>query len=211
MANLFSKNTKRKLLVWIIPPLVYVLIKLLFLTCKKKFHLSHNGSLNPSIYVLWHGEILMAAAAYTYYTQRREVDTIVSNHFDGELVARLMQLFGGGTIRGSSSKGGASVLRNALKSLQKGRDVVLTPDGPRGPRHSVADGAAILAMKKEAPVIAITCQPSSCWRMNSWDKFCIPKPFSTLHFYFSDPFYVHDLSLEEAKDLIKKRLLEHAA
>lgn len=152
----------------------------------------------------------MAAAAYLYYTKRKEADTIVSNHFDGELVARLMRLFGGGTIRGSSSKGGASVLRNALKSLQKGRDIALTPDGPRGPRHSVADGAAVLAMMKKVPIITMNCNPTAYWSMKSWDRFCIPKPFSTIEFYYGEPFYVHELSLEEAKALIQKRLLEHA-
>jgi len=210
MAKLFSKDTKRKLLVWLVPPLIYALIKLLFFTCKKKFYHSVNGSDTPSIYILWHGEILMAAAAYTYYTKRVEVDTIVSSHFDGELAARLMQLFGGGTIRGSSSKGGASVLRNALKSLQKKRDIALTPDGPRGPRHSVADGAAVLAMMKKVPIITMNCNPTSYWSIKSWDRFCIPKPFCTIEFYYGDPFYVHDLSLEEAKALIQKRLLEHA-
>ena len=210
MAKLFSKDTKRKLLVWIVPPLVYALVKLLFFTCKKKFHLSNNhGSATPSIYAIWHGELLMAAAAYTYYTKRKTIDTIVSNHFDGELVARLMQIFGGGTIRGSSSKGGASVLRGALKALQKGRDIGITPDGPRGPRHSVADGAAALAMMKKVPIITMSCIPTSYWKMKSWDHFCIPKPFCTLEFYFGDPLYVHELSLEEAKVLIQKRLLEH--
>lgn len=210
MANLFSKNTKRKLLVWIVPPLVYVLIKILFFTCKKKFYFQQDGSETPSIYAIWHGEILMAAAAYTYYTKRKTIDTIVSNHFDGELVARLMQLFGGGTIRGSSSKGGVSALRGALKALQKRRDIGITPDGPRGPRHSVADGAAALAMMRKVPIITMNCKLSSYWSMKSWDHFCIPKPFSTIEFYFGDPFYVDELSLEEAKALIQKRLLEHA-
>lgn len=210
MAKLFSKAIQRKLVVWIVPPLIYAFIKLLFFTCKKKFYRPQNGSATPSIYVLWHGEILMAAAAYTYYTDRVAADTIVSSHFDGEIAARLMQLFGGGTIRGSSSKGGASVLRQALKSLQKGRDIALTPDGPRGPRHSVADGAAVLAMMKKVPIITMNCNPTAYWSMKSWDKFCIPKPFSTIEFYFGDPFYVHELSLEEAKALIQKRLLEHA-
>ena len=209
MAKLFSKDTKRKLLVWIVPPLVYALIKLLFFTCKKKFYRVYDGSATPSIYAIWHGEILMAADAYKYYTKRKTIDTIVSNHFDGELVARLMQLFGGGTIRGSTSKGGASVLRGALKTLQKGRDIGITPDGPRGPRHSVADGAAALAMIKKVPIVTMHCKPTSYWSMKSWDHFCIPKPFCTIEFYFGDPFYVHDLTLAEAKVLIQKRLLEY--
>lgn len=209
MAKWSSKTLQRKLLVWIAPPLIYALIKLLFLTCKKKFHFSQDGSATPSIYAIWHGEILMAAAAYTHYTKRKTIDTIVSNHFDGELVARLMQLFGGGTIRGSSSKGGVSALRGALKALQQGRDIGITPDGPRGPRHSVADGAAALAMMKKVPIITMNSHLSSYWSLKSWDKFCIPKPFSTIEIYYGDPFYVHELSLEEAKALIQKRLLEH--
>lgn len=210
MAKLFNKDQKRKFLVWLLPPLAFVVIKLLFFTCKKRFHLHHNGSNVPTIYALWHGELLMAAYAYKYYTKRKTIDTIVSNHHDGELVARLMSLFGGGTIRGSSSKGGTSVLRSALKSLQKGRDIGITPDGPRGPRHSVADGAAALAMMRKVPIVTMNYRPSAYWSMQSWDKFCIPKPFSTLDFYFSEPFYVHELSLEEAKKAIKERLLEHA-
>ncbi|ACZ11467.1 protein of unknown function DUF374 [Sulfurospirillum deleyianum DSM 6946] len=206
---MFSKPFKRKLLVWCVPPLVYLFVKLLFFTCKKRFHFSINGSQTPSIYAIWHGELLMAAAAYTYYSKRVSIDTIVSHHFDGELVAKLMQIFGGGTIRGSSSKGGVSALRQALKALQNGRDIGITPDGPRGPRHSVANGVAAMACMKQVPIITMHCEPSASWKMKSWDRFCIPKPFSTLHFYYSDPFYVHELSLEEAKALIQKRLLEH--
>jgi len=210
MAKLFSKDTKRKLLVWIIPHLVYALVWILFFTCKKRFYLPQNGSATPSIYAIWHGEMLMASTAYKHYTKRETIDTIVSNHFDGELVAKLMQLFGGGTIRGSTSKGGVSALRGALKALQNGRDIGITPDGPRGPRHTVADGAAALAMIRKVPIITMNCNPTSYWSMKSWDHFCIPKPFSTIEFYFGDPFYVHELSLEDAKALIQKRLLVHA-
>lgn len=211
MANVFSKKNRRKILVWIIPPIAYIFAQLLFITCKKVLHSNQEAPTTPSIYAAWHGEILLMVFGYKFYTKRNTIDAIISQHSDGEMIARLIQLFGGGTIRGSTSKGGSNVLRGAFKALLKGHDIGITPDGPRGPRHSVADGAAILAMKKHVPVIAINCQPSSFWQINSWDKFCIPKPFSTLHFYFSDPFYVHELSLEEAKDLIQKRLLEHAA
>ncbi|WP_245391430.1 lysophospholipid acyltransferase family protein [Sulfurospirillum barnesii] len=193
---------------WCIPPLVYCFVKILFFTCKKRFHIGINGSHTPSIYAIWHGELLMAAMAYTSYSKRVHIDTIVSQHFDGDLVAKLMRLFGGGTIRGSSSKGGILALRYALKALQMGRDIGITPDGPRGPRHSVADGAAALARMKQVPIITMHCKPSSSWQMRSWDRFCIPKPFCTLDFYYSDPFYVHELSLDEAKALIQKRLLE---
>ena len=213
MAKLFSKEIQRTLLVWILPRLAYALMNLLFFTCKKKFHHQQHLFGTPTLYAMWHGELLMAALAYQHYSQRTHintVDTIISNHFDGEMIAKLMDLHGAKTIRGSSSKGGVSVLRHALKSLQNGRDIGITPDGPRGPRHSVADGVVALARMKKVPIIAMNCRPTSYWKMKSWDQFCIPKPFCTLEFYYSDPFYVHELSLEEAKTLIQKRLLEHA-
>lgn len=209
MAKWFSKSNRRKILVWVLPPLVYLLVRLLFLTCKKEFHSQKNGSDTASIYTAWHGELLMMVFGYKYYTKRIDIDAIISRHSDGEMIARLIKLFGGNAIRGSTSKGGASVLRLALKSLQNGHDIGITPDGPRGPRHSVADGIAVLAIKKRVPIIAINCKPSSYWTLRSWDQFCIPKPFSTLHYYFSDPFYVHDLPLEEAKAVIKQCLLNH--
>lgn len=210
MAKLFSKQTLRKILVWIVPALAFALIKLIYLTCKKKFHIEKNGSATPSIYVFWHGELLLVAFAYIHYAKRTSLDAMISRHFDGELIARLIMLFGGGVMRGSSSKGGTAVLREALRSLHKGRDIGITPDGPRGPKHSVANGVAALAMLKKVPIITINCKPSSYWKMKSWDEFCIPKPFSTLEFYFGEPFFVEGLEIEEAKKVIQDRLLVHA-
>lgn len=210
MAKLFSKQSLRRVLIWILPTLSFVLIKLIYLTCKKKFYIEKNGSATPSIYVFWHGELLLVAFAYIHYAKRTSLDAMISRHFDGELIARLIRLFGGGVMRGSSSKGGTAVLREALKSLHKGRDIGITPDGPRGPKHSVANGVAALAMLKKVPIITINCKPSSYWKMKSWDEFCIPKPFSTLEFYFGNPFSVEGLEMEEAKRTIQERLLVHA-
>lgn len=210
MAKLFSKKNRRKILVWILPPLVFVFLKLLYFTCKKKFHITTNGSSTPSLYAMWHGELLMMPFAYWHYAHRKNVDAMISRHSDGEMIARLIKIFGGSTVRGSTSKGGSSVLRSALKSLKAGRDIGITPDGPRGPRHSVADGIVNLAQMCHIPIITMNCKASSFWRMKSWDAFCIPKPFCTLEFYFGEPFYVDDLSMEEAKTLIQKQLQEHA-
>ncbi len=210
MAKLLSKENWRKIAILIVPFVAHWLVKLIFLTCKKKLHINHNGSDKPSVYICWHGQILMMVYGFIYYAKRRSISAVISQHFDGEMIARFVELSGGDAIRGSSSKGGANVLRLALKTLQNGRDIGITPDGPRGPRHSIADGVAILATKKKVPIIAISCKPSSYWRLKSWDQFCIPKPFCTLEYYYSDPFFVHELTMQEAKALIKERLMEHA-
>lgn len=211
MAKLFSNANRRKLMAKVLPPLLIVLVRLLYFTCKKKFHIHKNGSHTPSIYAMWHGELLMMPYAYVHYTKRKSIDAIISKHFDGDLAARFIMLQGGGVLRGSSSKGGKEVFRMALRSLQEGRrDIAITPDGPRGPRHSVAHGLVSMAMLTKAPIITMNYKASSFWTMRSWDQFCIPKPFCTLEFYYGDPFYVHEMSSDDAMVLVKQKLLEHA-
>lgn len=153
---------------------------------------------------------MMLPFGYRDYRKSHNIDTIVSQHHDGELATRLLNMLGGGAIRGSSSKGGLKALKDAFKSLNNGRDVGITPDGPRGPRHSVADGAVVIAQKKDVPIVTMNIKISSCWRLNSWDKFAIPKPFSTLDYYYSDPFYITNLSMDDAKKMVKERLSIHA-
>lgn len=210
MAKLFSKANRRKWMVRVFPPLLILFVRLLYFTCKKKFYFNKSGADIPSVYAMWHGELLMIPYAYLHYTGRKSIDAIISRHSDGEMVARFITLQGGGALRGSSSKGGNEVLRLALKSLENGRDIGITPDGPRGPRHSVAHGIVTIATLKKVPIITINCKASSFWSMRSWDQFSIPKPFSTLEFYFGDPFYVHEMPSNEAIELVREKLLLHA-
>ncbi len=210
MAKLFSKQQRKKLIAWALPPLLIGFVKVLYWTCKKRFYFQTNGSSTPSIYAMWHGEILMLSFAYLHYTRRKNIDAIISQHADGDIVARFLTLQGGGVLRGSSSRGGREVFQMALQSLKSGRDIAITPDGPRGPRHSVAHGVASLALHTKAPIITMNYKASSFWTLKSWDAFCIPKPFSTLEFYFGDPFYVHELTTDEAIALVRERLLVHA-
>ncbi|MDD3324678.1 MAG: lysophospholipid acyltransferase family protein [Sulfurospirillaceae bacterium] len=203
---------KKRILLFIAPPLIYAILKLLYLTCKKEFYSQTKEPLpHPSIYALWHGELLMLPFAYIYFANSFAVNVMISRHFDGELIARLVGIFGGETIRGSSSKGSTTALKSAFSVLNEGKNLAITPDGPRGPRHSIADGIVLISQKKSIPIIALNCKPTRFWSFKSWDRFCIPKPFCTLRFYCSMPFYVNNMELEEAKLLIKQRLCENAA
>lgn len=211
MAILLFKKFKKSLGTIFLPPLIYCIARFLYLTCTKKYHYDSQKVLSKeSIFVLWHGELLMLIFAYMDYRKSKNIDTIVSEHKDGEIISKVLSLFGGGSIRGSSTRGGLRALRGALESLRGGRDVGITPDGPRGPRHSVANGVVLLAQKTHVPIVAMNVQASRAWRMQSWDKFVIPKPFSRLDFYYSDPFYVTNDSVQEAKLKIQERLMRHA-
>ncbi len=97
-----------------------------------------------------------------------------------------------------------------IKSLREGYDIGITPDGPKGPRYEVSDGVIAMAQKGGAKVVLFSCIPSSYWQLNSWDKFTVPKPFSTLDFYASAPIDLKEMTMEDARVLIKKELMRHA-
>ncbi len=208
MGKFFSRERKRKLLLMIGPPLAYGLIRLLYASCRKRFHLPPSQPPAPCLVAFWHGEILMNPFIYRAYMADMPAALMISEHFDGELIARTASFFGFGFIRGSSNRGAIKALKESFRAVDRGITVAITPDGPRGPYHSVADGIVAIAQKKNLPVVVYRYRASRFWQMRSWDRFIVPKPFSRLDFYASEPFYVTGLEREEAKQKIKERL-EH--
>ena len=137
----------------------------------------------PVIFSLWHGELLPLL-----WVHRREgVSIMISSHRDGEIVARVAEALGYGTVRGSSTRGGARALLAAVRALQAGHDLAVTPDGPRGPRHSYAPGALAAAQRAGAPIVVVRAHASRAWTLRSWDRFIIPKPFARLTVAYSEP------------------------
>ena len=134
---------------------------------------------------------------------------IISHHSDGESIAKMVEFLGVGSVRGSSSKGGAKALIAAIKELKKGTDIAITPDGPRGPIYSVADGIIAISQKTDAKIVIFSYKASKYWQLNSWDKFIIPKPFGIIDFYVSEPFDLTGLDMKDAKKLIKDRMMEN--
>lgn len=131
---------------------------------------------------------------------------MISDHKDGEIIARVISFFSIDAIRGSSSKGAVKALAQSFRELKSGIDVIITPDGPRGPYHSVADGAVVIAQKQNAPIQILNYEASKFWQLKSWDKMIIPKPFSKISYTLSPPFSVTDMALEAARGLIKKEM-----
>jgi lysophospholipid acyltransferase (LPLAT)-like uncharacterized protein len=92
--------------------------------------------------------------------------------------------------------------------MKKGDDLLVTPDGPRGPRHEISQGALALAMKSKAPIMVVNYLPSSFWQLESWDRFVIPKPFARLDFYIKIV-SVEGMEMEEANAYLREKMLEH--
>lgn len=148
---------------------------------------------------------------YLYFHYRKEANAkvVISSHFDGQLISQTVKHFGLDTISGSSNKNPARALIQALKTLKDGTDIGITPDGPKGPRHEVSDGIIIMAQKTGTKIVLLNIKPSKYWQLNSWDKFIIPKPFGTLHYYATEPIDLVGMDMQDARDLVKKELLAH--
>ena len=138
------------------------------------------------IMAFWHGRILSA----TYYFRRRGIVVITSENFDGEWIAGIIERFGYGTARGSTSHGARSALRQLTRKMAAGRAAGFTVDGPRGPARVVQPGAVWLAKVTGNPVLPFHLEADRAWTLNSWDRTQIPKPFATVAIVVGEPFYV---------------------
>lgn len=203
------KKTLRSLALVLVPFLGSLIIRLIYLTNKKKFIAPDALCEENFIMACWHGELLMIPYAYKKYKKKPNVKLIISDHFDGSLIAKTLSHFGFGTIRGSSNKNAARALISSIKELNNGSDIGITPDGPKGPRHEVADGIVVMAQKSQTKIVLVEIKPSSYWQLSSWDKFVIPKPFGLISYYISDMIDISGMELDEAKFLIKEGLLKH--
>jgi lysophospholipid acyltransferase (LPLAT)-like uncharacterized protein len=148
------------------------------------------------ILAFWHGRIF----ATSYYFRKRGIVVLTSQHRDGDYIAEIIQNLGYGVARGSSSKGSHGATKEALRSLQQGKDVGFAIDGPRGPRYRTKPGAIYLAWKTGNPVVPFHVAVEKKWVMKSWDHFQIPKPFSRALLIIGNPIYVNSESNRDSID-----------
>ncbi len=139
----------------------------------------------PVVYSLWHNRIFTVPAAWNKLCGRyRKAVVLTSASHDGAMLARAVGVFGLGSVRGSSSRRGVAALVALRKTLREGRDVCLTPDGPRGPCYVLQPGLVKLAEASGAPVVPVHVEFSKSWRLKSWDGFHVPWPFSRVRVIF---------------------------
>ena len=207
---------KQRILLATVPPLAALLIRALGATLTYQ-DIFADGSPNsipgdaipgPTIYAFWHQSLLACAHRF----RNKDIAILISRSFDGELIARTVELLGFRAIRGSSSRGGATALREMAAAYSQGHRCAITADGPRGPSKIAKPGTAQLAKLVSAPWVGtFYALPLSAWTLNTWDNFLIPKPFSKVLIAFPEhiPANVPDLeaaiqsSLEDAVKLAK--------
>lgn len=155
----------------------------------------------------WHGRMLHMRRAWN---DQRPIHVLISAHSDGVLISRAIARLGVATIKGSSRKGGMSALRSMQRLLEQGNSVGITPDGPRGPRMRAKSGSIKLAQLTGVPILPITGNTSRRRIFGSWDRFCLPLPFSRGIIIAGTPIFVStdadETELERCRQVLEKRL-----
>jgi len=205
-----KKKFFKYLEITLVPFILQLIVRFVYLTNKKTYHTTTQLSENETFIIcMWHGDLLMQPFNYKNFKPKGTVKAIISEHRDGEAIRKTVEYLGIGSLAGSSTRGGAKALIGAIKSIKNGIDVAITPDGPKGPIYSVADGVVIISQKTKAKILPFSCVPTKYWQLTSWDKFIIPKPFGKIDFYIGDPVNVLGMEIEQAKELISKQMAKN--
>jgi lysophospholipid acyltransferase (LPLAT)-like uncharacterized protein len=160
------------------------------------------------IYAFWHGRMLIL----TYSHRNRKIHVLISQHRDGEYIARIIHRLGFVSVRGSTTRGGSKALFEMCEKTAAGFDGAVTPDGPKGPGFKVHPGTVYIAQRSGMPIMPISNSAEHRWNLSSWDRFLIPKPFSKTVIILGQPIYVASEStpeqLEEKRKELEQRLLD---
>jgi hypothetical protein len=206
MAETWQASWAKRLQVAVIAGVGYPLINALGHTLRWRVDgLHHLDAIRASgrqpVMAFWHGRILSA----TFYFRRRGIVVITSENFDGEWIARIIERFGYGTARGSTTRGALKAMLRMGRELERGRPAGFTVDGPRGPARVAQPGAVWLAKTTGNPVLPFHLEASSHWTMRSWDRTQIPKPFSTVALAVGEPLDVRG-EVEDGRLELERRL-----
>lgn len=189
-----------------------LLLRALFATLRLRVHDPHgflaSPPATPVICAFWHNRILAITAAFlrVYPAGRPGVLVLTSASKDGMWLGELTGRLGMGSVRGSSSRRGATAMRELLEKTDAGHDIAITPDGPRGPRYSLGSGLVYLAQKAGIPILPCHANFHRALRLDTWDRFAIPLPFSRLDVTLGPLLRVPDTASEAAFEAERQKI-----
>ncbi len=204
-----ERTAGEELALHLAPPLAAGLIRALRATCRLRYHgLEHvlpfwRGD-RRYVHVFWHAHLLLMVYGY----RGPGLAFLISRSLDGELISRTVERFGYFPVRGSSSRGSVMGMRAIFRAFREGKDVGFTPDGPRGPARVVQPGCVAAARHLGVPVVPLALGASGAWRLRSWDRFIVPRPFSRVLFAYGEPVPIpRGMSIEEGCERVREALL----
>lgn len=210
-AKLDQYTFKQRLIIRMAGFLLHWLIRAIGATIKFEVIGGENHTESePLVYCFWHNRIPTA----TYFWRRRGIVVMSSQSFDSEYIARFIQRFGYGTAKGSSTRGARAGLIQMIRAVRAGKSAAFTVDGPRGPKYEAKPGALLLAAKANAAILPFSISLDRCWRLPSWDRIEIPKPFARAVVVIGERIYVpesegnddkHQQQLQRALDALREQ------
>jgi lysophospholipid acyltransferase (LPLAT)-like uncharacterized protein len=198
-------------------PIIDGLVRLLWYTCRIECVLGEEhaetalATGKPIIPCYWHQRQLFCVH-YVIGLRARgiKIRFLVSPSKDGELAARVIDRLGAYSIRGSSTRTGAQAMRDLYQAIKRdGVSPVTTPDGPTGPPQVFKSGTAMLAQLSGAPMLPISYAARKFWRLKTWDRFIVPRPFTRVVIAVGEPRYVERGLPTDALDIVRREM-EHA-
>jgi lysophospholipid acyltransferase (LPLAT)-like uncharacterized protein len=188
----------------VVPRLVALLIRVVGATLRYEDVFTPNTPRGdtlpgPVVFAFWHRSLLTCAHRF----RNKDIAILISRSFDGELIARTVEQLGFRAVRGSSSRGGPTALRQMAEAYREGHRCAFTADGPRGPGMVAQPGPVQLAQLVDAPWVgAFYALPRSAWTLNTWDQFLIPKPFSRVVFTWPPHIPAAEVTLETVQSAL---------
>jgi lysophospholipid acyltransferase (LPLAT)-like uncharacterized protein len=192
----------------VLPRIAYVLIKIIGMTQRITYVglgrardvLRQHGS---GIIAFWHNRILGTTYNYFRLFGDKQIVALISRSRDGEYATRIQEVFGTIPVRGSSNRVNVDAVKKIVREIKAGKNCAITPDGPRGPRYSVQNGALVIATLANAPIIPVCYDCTKKRVLNSWDQFIVPLPFGKMVFVFGNPIFTRDGSRKIAVDQLR--------
>jgi lysophospholipid acyltransferase (LPLAT)-like uncharacterized protein len=175
--------------------IIYLYLKFVYLTTK--WHIIYPKNTDKQsflaekkvIFALWHNKL---AFSFKIFERHQNISGLASTHSDGKVITKITRLWGFKIIEGSTNKNPAKAIKGIIAALSKDEKIVVTPDGPRGPKYKINSVITKIAYKQNAKVIPTACAASNYFTLNSWDQMIIPKPFSTVVITIGDSILLSD-------------------
>ena len=199
----------KRLLVFPIACIFRLWLRSLRMRLSEEFRSELEDVERPTVVIVWHNRLSVAAEYVRRFRRGRRLCGLVSGSRDGAWLETFFRAVGLSVVRGSRKRRGSQALRDLARQIKQGHDVGITPDGSRGPCYEAKPGALLLAKITKAPMLLLSFEFSSAWRLNSWDGFYLPKPFSRVLVRGKrlDGDFFQEKEIDEASACVERELM----
>lgn len=194
----------RKLVVWPIGVFLRIWNATLHMNYDQEEFEKFFAAPSPVIIIIWHNRLFLGSKFIKVYLKNRNLHALISASRDGAWLSAFFHTMGVTAVRGSSSRRGMAATRQLLGELREGHDIAITPDGPRGPCYKIKKGVVMFARLAKCPILLMSSKFHRAWKLNSWDKFAIPLPFSRVDMRFRVLKNFNELGVKDSDQAAKK-------